>query len=264
VQHIRLPDTVEGNGYVVVSFVRDLASRDIFVSPLTSGAAPFSVSRSRHTQALTLDVPERVAPGTSPAHRLERRRADPPRDLRGGRGHPPGRALEDARSALVLLPQALPGGHHRRRSSTCCSPSTRSCARSPRPGGDDDALLAGNLNPFKRKGIPPVAYWSGIRDVPAGAGGVDYAIPDTFNGSLRVLAVGVNDRAVGIAETRTIARGPVRHPADAADLRRAGRRARRDGADHQHRRGQRSRRPRCRRRSPCRPASRSSATRRRR
>jgi hypothetical protein len=79
------------------------------------------------------------------------------------------------------------------------------------PGGDDDALLAGNLNPFKRKGIPPVAYWSGIRDVPAGAGGVDYAIPDTFNGSLRVLAVGVNDRfhdAIGEHDER-IARSEV-------------------------------------------------------
>ncbi|MDX2171389.1 MAG: MG2 domain-containing protein, partial [Deltaproteobacteria bacterium] len=37
VQRIRLPEAVEGNAYIVVSFVRDLASRDIFVSPLSSG-----------------------------------------------------------------------------------------------------------------------------------------------------------------------------------------------------------------------------------
>ena len=33
IQHIRVPENLEGNGYVVVSFVRDLASREIFLSP---------------------------------------------------------------------------------------------------------------------------------------------------------------------------------------------------------------------------------------
>ena len=64
VARIRVPDDLEGNGYVVVSFVRDLGSRDVFTSPLSSGAAPFSVSRTRRTHGLTLDVPEKVRPGS--------------------------------------------------------------------------------------------------------------------------------------------------------------------------------------------------------
>ncbi|MDX2170018.1 MAG: alpha-2-macroglobulin family protein, partial [Deltaproteobacteria bacterium] len=76
------------------------------------------------------------------------------------------------------------------------------------PGGDEDALLAGNLNPFKRKGQPPVAYWSGIMDVPAGAGALDYVVPDYFNGTLRVTAVAVNDRAIGVTGAKVISRGP--------------------------------------------------------
>jgi uncharacterized protein YfaS (alpha-2-macroglobulin family) len=48
-----------------VSFVRDIASRDIFTSPLSSGAAAFSVSRDRRTRKVTLDVPEKVLPGTT-------------------------------------------------------------------------------------------------------------------------------------------------------------------------------------------------------
>ena len=70
------------------------------------------------------------------------------------------------------------------------------------PGGDQDGLLAGNLNPFKRRGQPPVAFWSSILDVPAGPGSVEYAVPDTFNGTLRVVAVAVDPAKVGVAESQ--------------------------------------------------------------
>ena len=207
VQHIRLPEALEGNGYVVVSFVRDLASRDIFVSPLTSGAAPFSVSRTRHTQRLALDVPERVAPGAT-LH------------IGWNAGAPTTLAVFAVDEGILQVarwktPDPL-SYFFRKRSLAVTTEQildlllpeydiVRSLAA---PGGDEDVLLAGNLNPFKRKGVPPVAFWSGILDVPAGPGAVDYLVPDTFNGSLRVVAVGVDDRAVGVAEAKTIARGP--------------------------------------------------------
>ena len=44
VQKIRLPKDFEGNGYVSVQFVRDPASDEIFMSPLSYGVVPFSVS----------------------------------------------------------------------------------------------------------------------------------------------------------------------------------------------------------------------------
>lgn len=207
VQHIRVPETLEGNGYVVVSFVRDLGSRDIYMSPLSNGAASFRVSRTRRTQQVTLDVPDRVQPGEP--LRLGWTVPEPTKlvvfavdegILQVARWKTPDplayffrkRALgvDTAQILDLLLPEY---------------DVVRALAA---PGGDQDALLAGNLNPFKRKGQPPTAYWSGIMDVPAGAGSVEYRIPDVFNGTLRVVAVAVNARAIGVAETKVLARGP--------------------------------------------------------
>jgi uncharacterized protein YfaS (alpha-2-macroglobulin family) len=76
------------------------------------------------------------------------------------------------------------------------------------PGGDVDGQFAGNLNPFKRKGLPPVAYWSGVFAAPAGHGELHYDLPDHFNGTVRVLAVAVSDSTVGATERKTLVRGP--------------------------------------------------------
>jgi uncharacterized protein YfaS (alpha-2-macroglobulin family) len=207
VQRIRVPEDIEGNGYVVVSFVRDLASRDIFLSPLSSGAAPFRVSRARRTQQVTLDVPDRVLPGAP--LRIGWNVAEPTKlvvfavdegILQVARWRTPdplsyffrkrALAVTTAQILDLLLPEYE---------------IVRSLAA---PGGDQDALLAGNLNPFKRKGQPPAAYWSGVLDVPAGAGSVEYRVPDVFNGTLRVVAVAVDARAIGVAEAKVLARGP--------------------------------------------------------
>jgi uncharacterized protein YfaS (alpha-2-macroglobulin family) len=207
VQHIRLPEALEGNGYVVVSFVRELGSRDIYLSPLSSGAAPFSVSRGRRTQALALDVPEQVKPGTT---------------LRLGWTVP-----EPTRLAVFAVDEGIlqvgrwrtpdPLAHFFRKRALGVTtsqildlllPEYEIVRQLAAPGGDQDGLLAGNLNPFKRKGQRPAAFWSGVLDVPAGPGGVDYVVPDTFNGTLRVLGIAVNERAIGVAETKVVARGP--------------------------------------------------------
>src|SRR5439155_2844174 len=75
------------------------------------------------------------------------------------------------------------------------------------PGGDQEAMVGRNLNPFKRKRDKPVAVWSGVRD--AGPEGSDYTftVPEYFNGTLRVMAVAVNEDAVGATETKSLVRG---------------------------------------------------------
>lgn len=207
VQRIRVPETLEGNGYVVVSFVRDLGSRDIYVSPLSNGAAPFRVARTRRTQQVTLDVPDRVQPGTP---------------LRIGWTVPQATklvvfAVDEGilQVARWKTPDPLAFFFRKRALGVetfqildLLLPEYDVVRALAAPGGDQDGLLAGNLNPFKRKGQPPTAYWSGVMDVPAGSGSVEYAIPDYFNGSLRVLAVAVDVRAIGVAETKVLARGP--------------------------------------------------------
>ena len=132
VERIRLPETVEGNAYVVVSFVRDIASRDIFVSPLSSGAAAFSVSRDRRTRKIALEVPEKVLPGATVKI--------------GWNASAPTRLVVWAVDEGILQvarwktpdPLSPSSGSARSpsrpsRSSTSCCPSTRSSARSPPP-----------------------------------------------------------------------------------------------------------------------------------
>ena len=62
-QKIRIPPGIEGNAYVQVSFVRSLASKEVYTNPLSYGVAPFSLNRSGRTNAITLSAPEKIKPG---------------------------------------------------------------------------------------------------------------------------------------------------------------------------------------------------------
>ena len=48
-QTITVPEGLEGNGYVTVSFIRGLDSPEVFMSPLSYGVAPFTLSRVKRT-----------------------------------------------------------------------------------------------------------------------------------------------------------------------------------------------------------------------
>lgn len=63
VQRIRIPRDFEGNGYVAVHYVRDPASDEIFMSPLSYGVVPFTLSLAQRTNPLTLTATETVKPG---------------------------------------------------------------------------------------------------------------------------------------------------------------------------------------------------------
>src|SRR5690606_33883065 len=173
VQRIRLPEEVEGNAYVVVSFVRALGSPEIHLAPLASGAAPFQVSRARRTQALALEVPERVEPG----HPLRIAWSAP----------------APTRLAVLAVDEGIlqvarwrtpdPLAHFFRKRALAVSTSQIVDLLLPEydvvkalaaHGGDEDAGLAGHLNPFKRRNQAPAAFWSGVLDVPAGPGSLEY------------------------------------------------------------------------------------------
>src|SRR4029079_17076731 len=63
VQHIKLPEDFEGDGYVSVAFVRDPGSDEVFMSPLSYGIQPFSVSRARRAIKVDVKTAELVKPG---------------------------------------------------------------------------------------------------------------------------------------------------------------------------------------------------------
>ena len=86
-------------------------------------------------------------------------------------------------------------------------PEFRQLGLGAAPGGDAEGALGKHLNPFRRKGEKPVAYWSGIVEADATARELKYVVPDYFNGTLRVMAVAVANERVGVYDGRTIVRG---------------------------------------------------------
>jgi alpha-2-macroglobulin len=205
VQEIQVPQGLEGNGYVSVSFVRDPASEEIYTSPLSVGVQPFSIALDARRNAVTLRAAGQVKPGDDLA--ITYRTARPARMalfavdegiLQVARYRTPDplsfffrkRSLDV--STRQILDLILPGFRQSMLSA---------------PGGDEGALLGANLNPFKRRTEAPVAWWAGIVDADSNEHTVHWKVPDYFNGRLRVMAVAVSDAAVGTAEQPVIVRG---------------------------------------------------------
>ena len=209
VQHIRVPEGVEGNAYVNVTFVRSLDSKDIFTSPLSYAVVPFSVDRSSRTIGVKLDTPVKIEPGKPLTVDYQTTR--------------PGRIVLFAVDEGILQvanyknPEPLDDFFQKR----ALQVSTAQIADLILPeydvlrqlagvGGDEAAkrALGRNLNPFRRKTEAPVAYWSGIISSDGSPGHYTFNIPDYFNGDVRVMAVAVSDGALGDGSTHTLVRGP--------------------------------------------------------
>ena len=206
VQRIRLPQGLEGNAYVAVSFVRDPGSSEIYTSPLSHGVQAFSIATDARRENVQLEVASLVKPG---APLQLRYRTDRPARivlfavdegiLQVAKYRAPDplgyffqkRALEV--STTQILDLILPEFRHLNLNAAA--------------GGDAEGLLGKHLNPFRRKGEPPVVFWSGILDSDATMREVSYAVPDYFNGTLRVFAVAVADERIGVADARTLVRG---------------------------------------------------------
>jgi len=205
-QTIRVPQDLKGNGYVNICLLRSSNSPEIFMSPLSYGAAPFSVSREKQTNHIELVIPEEAKPGRSFPIRYSTSRegkivvfAVDEGILQVARYSTPKplefffrkRAMEVSTTQILdlLLPEF----------SIVQSVTAVG-------GGGPGEYLERNLNPFRRRRLEPVAYWSGILDSGPEEGLVEYTIPSHFNGTLRVMAVAVSDDAVGGAEQSALIR----------------------------------------------------------
>jgi len=205
VQKIRVPKNFEGNGYISVQYIRDPGSDEIFMSPLSHGVVPFATSLAARTNKLTLDAPEMIKPGQTLKIKLSAAKHT--------------RAVVFAVDEGILQvaryqnPDPLAMFFQKRMLEVQTSqildlilPEFKKLLEASAPGGDAEAALGKNLNPFKRKRDKPVVYWSGIVDV-AGDKEFTYQVPDYFNGTMRIIAVAVNDGSVGIAQSKALVRG---------------------------------------------------------
>lgn len=205
VQYITVPAGLDGGAYVNVQFVRDPDSDEVFMSPLSFGVAAFTINRGARTASLELGVPKRVKPGEmltidvssdTPVRaavfavdvgilQVARYRLEDPLD------HFLRKRMLEVETAQIL---------------DLILPEFSKLASLSAPGGDDDSGLGQNLNPFKRKRDQPAVHWFGLVDID-GRKQLQWTVPDTFNGAVKVMAVAVGAEKIGIAQETTEVRG---------------------------------------------------------
>ena len=207
VQKIHIPNDLQGNGYVNVTFVRNWDSPDIFISPLSYSLVPFTVNHEDHRVHIELNTPSLGLPGetftigykTDKPGKIIVFAVDEGILQAANYQTPDPLAFFFQKNALQVITQQtvdqiLPKFIQDRELSAV--------------GGDGgEEMLAHHLNPFKRKTDLPVVYWSGLIDADTTERQVSYQIPDYFNGTLRVMAVAVASEAVGATEKKSEIRG---------------------------------------------------------
>lgn len=209
VASIRVPDDLEGSAYLSVAFVRDIDDEEIFVSPLSYAVAPFAIDPSARRLDITLEAPTRSRPGDT--LRIGYAASAPSRialfAVDEGILQVADYATPNPLSAF-LNKKALQVDTHQM--VDLILPDYDVLRRVAAPGGGDASrLLGANLNPFRRRSEPAVAFWFGVLDAGPGMREVDVAIPDYFNGELRVMAVGVAEAKLGAKSVPVTVRGPV-------------------------------------------------------
>jgi uncharacterized protein YfaS (alpha-2-macroglobulin family) len=206
VQKIKVPAELEGGGYVSVSFVRDAASEEVFMSPLSYATVPFAISRGKRAMNVKVESDDLVKPGSTLTMKVSADRK--------------GRAMVFAvdegvlRVAHYRTPDPLSHFLQKRALSVRTSQildlilPELAKLRDAAPGGDaENAAVGANLNPFHRKHDKPVVFWSGIVEVGPQGKELRYEVPESFNGTLRVMAVGASDLAMGAFDKKTVVRG---------------------------------------------------------
>ncbi len=205
VQTIKVPEQLTGNAYLSVQYIRDPSSDEIFMSPLSYGVAPFKISLARHTQALKLTVPERIKPGQPLTIKLQS--PEPTRVVVF--------AVDEGILQVAHYQNPDPLGHFFKKRQLAVDstqildlilPEFKKLMLAAAPGGDTEEDEASFLNPFKRKHDKPAVYWSGIVDL-ADQKEFSYQVPETFNGTMRIMAVAVNDQRIASISDKTVVRG---------------------------------------------------------
>ncbi|XHR28100.1 MAG: alpha-2-macroglobulin [Chthoniobacteraceae bacterium] len=184
VQHIRLPDGFDGTGYVNVSFIRGLDSKEVFMSPLSYSAVPFTANLERRRLKIDLDVPKLTKPG-EPLHL--KYKTDRPAKIVVW-------AVDEGILQVTGYEVPKPLNYFFRKSALMVQTSQivdlllpeYSILHAAAFGGDGDER---RLNPFKRVTEKPVVYWSGVIDADPTEREVVYDVPDYFNGTLKVMAM---------------------------------------------------------------------------
>jgi len=220
VQRITIPQGIEGNAYVNVAFVRDIAAKEIFTSPLSYAVEPFSIDRSKRVLDLTLKIEDIVQPGQPMSINLD--------------------VSEDSKVTVFAVDLGIlqvasyrtpdPLAHFLKKRALSVRtmqildlilPDFGLSQMRSAAGGDTEAdammlekmMLTGSRmnrsqNPFERKVQDPAVFWSGVVTAKKGLNTYTFNVPNDFAGGLRVMAIAVGNQTMGRAQQNTIVRGP--------------------------------------------------------
>jgi len=213
-QRIRLPDGIEGNAYINVSYVRAPDSDALFVSPLSYAVVPFNIDRSARQLDITLLTPDEVRPGKAFSISYK---TDRPADLLlygvdEGILQVAGYQLPDPLAhylqkralqvrSMQMLDLILPEFSALKRQLAGV-------------GGDAERramaamMLDKNLNPFARRAEQPGVFWLGKVAAGSELASAEVTVPASFSGNLKVMAVAVSDTALSAISKDVRVRGP--------------------------------------------------------
>lgn len=207
-QEIELPEGLEGNAYINISWIRSFDSKEIFISPLSYGIVPFSINKASRMLDIELNVPQTVKPGEE---LLIKYRANQDAEI----------VLYGVNTGILQvaryqLPQPLEYFMKKKALRVVTMqimdmilPDIRVVRYLKGVGGDMESLaeLAMRLNPFARKKQKPVAFWSEIIKANGLEQTYSYQVPENFNGEIKVMAVGVSKEKMGQKELQVAVRG---------------------------------------------------------
>lgn len=212
VQHITIPKDFDGSGYINVSFVRDINSRDIFTSPYIYAVAPFTARSPSRQIDVKLTAPTKIDTKTL---NIEYNVSQSSRVMIF--------AVDTGILQVAKYKFPRPLAHFYQKYAlgvqtyqilSLILPEYRILREFAKTGGGDyDAgasSMVPRINPFGRRVAAPVAFYSGIINADAHkTGHVTFDIPDYFNGRLDIYAVAANESAMGSASTHTTVISPV-------------------------------------------------------
>ena len=212
-QTIQVPEQLEGNAYVNIAFIRDVASTDIFTSPLSYAVVPFTIDRSARVVDIDMNVAQIVRPGSEMEIRYKTSQASKIVVF----------AVDEGILQVAQYKTPKPLDHFLRKRALGVTTlqildlilpefdvvkAISGAGGGMRMAEEMAKAIAQNINPFARKTDAPAVFWSGVLDADAEEKTVSFLVPNTFSGNLRVMAVAVSETAMGSAQTETLVRGP--------------------------------------------------------
>ncbi len=212
VQKIKIPENAEGGVYLNIAFVRNFDSKEIFVSPFSYGVTYVDVTPKNKILNIDLNTPQMVQPGQKLA--VKYKTSEPAKIILFGASEG---ILQVARYST---PNPLKYFFRKKslevqtyQTLDLLLPNFDILKQNLATGGDgamsEMRAYSEYANEFDRYRLEPVAFWSGILQADKTEKTYTYTVPDYFNGSIRVMAVGVNSKTVGNAVKAVNVKSPV-------------------------------------------------------